>query len=134
MASAAIALDGLVPGAVYYGTLDADDEEAYDALDWQDPRPKPTWEEVRAWTEPVKVPESVTMMQARMAMLNAGILDQVQAAIGAMSGTEGQAAQIQWQFAQEVRRDWPLVLHLQSTVGLTDQQVDDLFIAAAGIQ
>ncbi|MDT3722899.1 hypothetical protein [Pseudomonas oryzihabitans] len=79
------------------------------------------------------VPIAVSMMQARLAMLDAGVLDKVQTAIDAMVGADGQAARIQWQFAMEVRRDWPLVATLQKSLGLTDKQVDELFLTAAAI-
>lgn len=85
-------------------------------------------------TPVVPVPLSVTMMQARLAMLNAGILDRVEDAIAAMEGDGGKAAQIQWQYAMDVRRDWPLVVSLQVSLNLTDKQLDDLFIAAGDIQ
>lgn len=86
-------------------------------------------------TEPVSsnVPESVTMMQARLSMLNAGILDSVEKAISAIPGDAGKAAAIQWGFATDVRRDWPLVTSLQETLNLSEAQIDDLFIAAASI-
>lgn len=82
----------------------------------------------------IQVPQSVTMMQARLAMLNAGLLDAVEAAINSMEGDEGKAAQIQWQYATDVRRDWPLVVSLKASLKLIDKQIDDLFIAAGAIQ
>lgn len=48
MTDIASVLDNLLPGAIYYGSLTANTEEAYDALNWQDDRPKPTWEEIEA--------------------------------------------------------------------------------------
>jgi hypothetical protein len=85
-------------------------------------------------SKPLLVPESVTMMQARLAMLNIGILDDVISAIAAMTGDEGKEAQIQWEYAMDVRRDWPLVSALGSAMSLTDKQIDDLFMAAGAIQ
>lgn len=79
------------------------------------------------------VPESVTMRQARLAMLGAGILDDVEALIAQMPGDEGRAARIDWEYAQEVRRDWPLISYMAGDLGLTDEQVDGLFVAAAAI-
>lgn len=72
------------------------------------------------------VPESVTMRQARLALLAAGALASVDAAVAAA----GDAAKIEWEFAQEVRRDWPLVNQLTAALGWTSEQVDALFIAA----
>lgn len=82
---------------------------------------------------PVEVPQIVTMRQARLAMLKAGLLANVQAAIDGMTGAEGDAARIEWEYAAELNRTHPLVLSLGPALGLTDAQLDDLFIAAAGI-
>jgi hypothetical protein len=79
------------------------------------------------------IPESVTMRQARQAMLSAGILAQVDALIAAMPGEEGESARIDWNHAQEVKREWPLIGALGPQMGLTEQQIDDLFIYAATI-
>lgn len=79
------------------------------------------------------VPESVTMRQARLAMLGAGILDDVEALIAQMPGDEGRAARIDWEYALDVRRDWPLIDGLGSQLGLSEQQIDDLFVAAAAV-
>lgn len=82
---------------------------------------------------PLSVPQSVSMRQARLAMLGAGILDDVETAIAAMEGNEGRAARIDWEYALDVRREWPLINALGSQLGLTGQQIDELFIAAAAV-
>jgi hypothetical protein len=79
------------------------------------------------------VPQSVTMRQCRIALLDAGLLDAVQSSIATMPGTEGERARIDWEYALEVRRDWPLISYMAGDLGLTDEQVDDLFVAAAAI-
>ena len=75
------------------------------------------------------VPRVVSMRQARLALLAAGLLDDVEAAIAAGP----QAARIEWEYATEVQRDYGLVLQLAPALGLTDRQLDDLFVAAAGL-
>lgn len=40
----AIAIESLVPGAQYTGSLTDNTQEAFDALVWTDEREKPTWE------------------------------------------------------------------------------------------
>lgn len=75
----------------------------------------------------------VTMRQARLAMLHAGILDDVESMLATMEGEEGRAARIDWEFAQDVRRDWHLVGALGSQLGMTADQIDDLFIYAGSI-
>lgn len=75
----------------------------------------------------------VDMCQARLALLGAGMLATVDAAIAAMPGAEGAAARIQWEFRQTVRRDSQLVAQLAPVLGLSDEQLDALFTAAAGL-
>lgn len=88
------------------------------------------WEIVPAQPVADPVPQVVSMRQARLALLASGMLDQVNAAIAAMPGTEGAAARIEWDYAQEVRRDSPLVLGLAPLLSLDDAQLDSLFRVA----
>ncbi len=79
------------------------------------------------------VPAVITMRQARLALLGAGMLAAVDAAISSMPSPMKEAAQIEWEFATEVRRQAPLILQLGPALGLTDAQIDALFIAGAGV-
>jgi hypothetical protein len=76
---------------------------------------------------PSTVPLSVTMRQARLALLRAGLLAAVDAAVA----SQDQEAQIEWQYAADVERSNPLFAALAAQLSLTDQQLDDLFIVAA---
>ena len=89
------------------------------------------WEIVEAEPQTDPVPGFVTMRQARLALLQSGLLGRVNAAIAAMPGTEGEAARIEWEYAQEVRRDSALMAPLAAKLGLTGPQIDDLFALAA---
>jgi hypothetical protein len=77
------------------------------------------------------VPQSVTMRQAQLALLGAGLLDTVNAAIAAMAGDAGRAAQITWATSSAVERGNPLIAALAGALGLTDAAIDALFIQAA---
>lgn len=81
--------------------------------------------------EPVTpvVPQSVTMRQARLALHTAGLLASVEAAIAA-AGVE---AGIEWEYAQTVDRAAGLVPTMATTLGMTNKQLDDLFILAASL-
>jgi hypothetical protein len=79
------------------------------------------------------VPEVVTMRQARLALLGAGLLAQVNTAVANMPGTDGDAARIEWEFSSTVERHRPLVLSLITALGLTDAQLDELFRQAAAL-
>ena len=81
----------------------------------------------------VAVPEVVTMRQARLALLGAGLLAQVNTAVANMPGAEGDAARIEWEYAHEVRRDSPLVSVLGAALELDDAKLDALFVDAVGL-
>ena len=76
---------------------------------------------------PPVVPASLTMRQARLALLDAGLLDAVQAGVSAMP----QSAQIEWEFAATVDRASPLVSTLSAALGLDDAALDALFVSGA---
>ena len=79
------------------------------------------------------VPAVVTMRQAQLALLSAGMLAGVEEAIEAMPEPIRSAARIEWQRASEVHRDASLVSGIKSQLGLTDDQIDQLFVFASGM-
>lgn len=83
--------------------------------------------------EPPAVPSAVTMRQARLALLGAGLLDDIDAAINGLPSPQKEAARIEWEYSQEVQRHNGFVSALAPMLGLTEAQIDALFIAAAGL-
>jgi hypothetical protein len=67
----------------------------------------------------------------RLTLLAAGHLATVNAAIAAMTGPQGDAARIEWEFRARVRRDSPLTQTMASTIGLSETDLDELFATAA---
>ena len=80
---------------------------------------------------PAVIPTVVTMRQARLAMLDAGILTSVSDVIAAMTGPTGEAARIEWEYATSVDRGSALVTGLSASLNLTSVQLDSLFTTAA---
>jgi hypothetical protein len=76
-------------------------------------------------------PQAVTMRQARLALLKAGMLETVDAAILEMPGIDGEAARVEWEYAQEIRRDNPLIAAVANQMGMDDAALDALFRVAA---
>lgn len=81
---------------------------------------------------PAPTVTSVTPRQAKLALLSAGLLDDVEAAIDAIADpATKRAAQIEWEYAQEIKRDWPLLVQLATSMGMTESDLDELFTQAA---
>ena len=111
----------------YFGTCPDDADTQIDGVlgvyvqaDWETMRD----DEMRARNP---VPQQVTMRQARLALLNAGLLDDVEVVIAAA----GREAQLEWEYAAVVDRSNPAVAAAQQQEALTDAQIDDLFREAA---
>ena len=81
--------------------------------------------------EIVWVPAEVTMRQAQRALLDAGLLDAVEAAINALPEPPRRAAKIDWEMSSTMRRDSQFVQLLAPALGMTSTQLDALFVAAA---
>lgn len=75
--------------------------------------------------------EQVTMRQARLALLEAGKLEAVSAAIDQLPEPDRTKARIEWEFAQDVRKDWPLIQVLAPAIGLDAAALTALFNRAA---
>lgn len=86
---------------------------------------------IRKAPQPLVIPASVTMRQARLALLSAGLINNVTTAINALASPQKEAATIEWEYSQEVHRDKPFVSVLAVALGLTDAQLDDLFLTAS---
>lgn len=77
----------------------------------------------------VPVPASVSMAQARLALLQRDLLDDVEVAMAA----QPRAVRIEWEFRTSVDRASPLVAGMQAILGLSDAEVDELFQLAGSL-
>lgn len=78
------------------------------------------------------VPQVVSRFQARAALHLAGLLDTVEAIMA--SPTTPVLAKLAWADAQEFKRNSPSLLGIAGALALTNEQLDDLFTTAAGIE
>jgi hypothetical protein len=78
--------------------------------------------------EPV-IPSVVSMRQARLALLQGGLLEAVNMAVS----VGGEADRITWEYATEVRREDALVQNLAVGLGLSEVQLDQLFTLASSL-
>ena len=97
----------------------------YGVHGFEDPNPAPP--------PPVAslVPQSVSRFQARVALYQSGHLATIDAYMA--DPATSVIAKMAWQDAQEFRRQSPTVLSLAQLLGLTETQLDDLFIFASKV-
>ena len=72
----------------------------------------------------------VSMRQARLALIQFGVIDQVESTIQAMDEPDRSIARTEWEYAQFIERSSPWVQKVSDQAGLTETQLDDLFAYA----
>lgn len=83
---------------------------------------------------PAVVPRSVSMAQARLALIGAGLLDEIEAGFQALPEPQKTTVLTAWEYSPTVSRNGALVTTLAGPFGLSEEDLDDLFIAAAAIE
>lgn len=105
----------------------------YAGLEWQDQTQTiPTEAEVAAQMllpEPVAVPESVSLRQFRMALKRSGLFSIVNGLTTNQTLTTQQRDDLTefLEFSNQIERAHPLIESLSPMVGVTSEQIDDLF-------
>ena len=90
---------------------------------------------VGALRDPVVVPASVTMRQGREALIRAGLDEAVDAAIAAIQDPVSRKVALNaWTMSNNFERRNGFISQLGPAIGLTDEQIDALFIAAARLE
>lgn len=90
--------------------------------------------QIAAYVQPdaiVVIPTIVTRLQAKIALAQAGLLDSIESLM--TDPLTDIVTKIAWQDAQTFDRDSVTLQTIAMSMGLTDQQLDDLFTAAAQI-
>lgn len=83
--------------------------------------------------EDIRVPARVLMHRARLALLDAGLLGSVEAALAQLPQPARRRAQIEWEFSPTLDRNHGLVPAVATALGLTDAQIDNLFLGAGAV-
>ncbi|MFT0547509.1 hypothetical protein ACMHYO_14400 [Allopusillimonas ginsengisoli] len=79
----------------------------------------------------LQAPNSITMRQCRLMLHSEGLLVGVQAAIDALDEPAKTSAQIEWDYAQTVNRDNPVMQMLAAAMELDEGQLDQMFTSAS---
>ena len=84
---------------------------------------KQTWELIEI---PKVVPRSITPLQSKLQLLEVGLLDDVDVMIAT-----DRKVQLYWEYASVIERDNDVLLLMAGQLGLTEDQLDELFINAS---
>ena len=78
-----------------------------------------------------QIPTEVTMRQARLALVDAGMYGNIQSAINSLPEPLKTKALIEWEYSNTVQRHNGFVSQLGPILGMTEEDLDNLFIAAS---
>jgi hypothetical protein len=81
------------------------------------------------------VPKSVTLKAARKAIILSGVgMADIDGALNTIPDQiTREIAKVDWEFSEAIERDSPLVFMMSQVLGLTSEQVDELFLSASNI-
>jgi len=121
---------------LFYGTCDDDADLDIDGVmkvfedDDHDGTAKEQYDAL--WNQEIKarLPSVATARQIRLALLDAGLLDSVTTAFDELIEPLKTKAMIEWEYATEIDKNSPLIQKLYPQLGLTEDQLDDLCVAA----
>lgn len=82
---------------------------------------------------PPRVPREIANWRARAVIELAGLLPAVETAISGMEGAAGIVVRNAWESGAPLARHGPTVSALSPALGLTDEQVDSMFIQAEAL-
>lgn len=82
---------------------------------------------------PPVVPIEITMRQARLVLNAGGYISAINAAIAAMAEPQKSQAAIEWEYSNTVQRHNGFVSALGPVLGLSEGQIDAMFIAGAAL-
>ena len=74
------------------------------------------------------IPKTITLRQARLYLLSIGFLDDLENII-----SQNRAYQIEWEYANQIERESPLVKILGQVLNLDDTAIDNMFMEASKI-
>lgn len=86
-----------------------------------------TPEEIEAYEKSL-IPKTITLRQARLYLLSIELLDDLENII-----SQNRAYQIEWEYANEIERESPLVTAMAQALILTSSDIDNMFTEASKI-
>lgn len=93
-----------------------------------EPTPEPAPEPI-----PEPVPYEISLWRAKAVLAASGLLETVEAMIVALPAPDGDIVRLAWNNAAPLVRDGATIAALAPQMGLTDEQIDNMFRQAANL-
>ena len=84
-------------------------------------------------TDAESIPQEIALWQFRAAVDLAGLKPSVESAISALPDQQKIVATQKWEYGNTVRRNHQMITTLSAALGLTPEQVDNIFKTAASL-
>ena len=75
---------------------------------------------------PIEVPQTITPLQSKLQLRELGLLDEVDTLVAT-----DRKVQLYWEYALTIERNNEILLSMATQLGLTSEQLDDMFIQAS---
>lgn len=121
---AAIIIDGFVVNRIVVDSLDGYVDGTASSIG---DRYDPATQAFNRDPEPVIIPTEISSIQAKLAIADAGLMGAVQAFIALLPIRD----QVYWDCADTFERTHPLIEQARIALGMTQEDIDNLFILAA---
>jgi len=119
----------------FFGSCDDDADLTVDGVmmvfaDTDDKTAEEQYNEMKAQEERARLPSVASPRQVRLALLELNLLAQVQTFVEALPEPDKTAVVIEWEYATEINKNSQLITSLSAQMGLTQEQVDEIFTLA----
>jgi len=112
----------------FYGTCDDDADLSVPGV--IDTMSQAKFNELKEYELQARLPKEATPRAIRLALLEMGILDQVETYLNNLTEPAKSKAKISWEYATMIYKTDPIVQTMGATLGFTEAQIDDIFVLA----
>ncbi len=116
---------------MFYGTCDDDADTTIAGV--IQVIPKDVYDERHESELRARMPSIASPLQIRLALIKLGMLDDVQNFIAALEEPAKTIVMMEWEYALEINKDSTTIQSLATQMGLTTEQLDDIFVTATEI-
>jgi len=122
----------------FYGTCDDDSNTDIPGVifvfqDSETATAKEQYDEAHQQELRARLPQSASPMRIRLALLEMGLLEQIQTYVESLEEPAKSKVQILWEYSTTIQKNHPAIQKLAANVGLDQDTLDQIFVVASEI-